>query len=63
MSCSLTIGTGTDLINDGGIQIEEDSAKNVLSSSSFGEESVECVIFDTNGFVGWHLAIRLNSVL
>jgi hypothetical protein len=35
----------------------------MFSSSSFTEESVECIITTTNGLVRWHLSIWLDSVL
>jgi hypothetical protein len=59
----LTIGSGADFVNDGGLEIEVDSAGHVLASSSLGEEGVESIITATNGFVGGHLAIRLDAVL
>jgi len=35
----------------------------VLAGTSLGEERVERVITSTDGFVAWHLTIRLNTVL
>ena len=59
----LSVGSGSDLINDGWLEIEEDASWDVLSSSGLGEEGVESIITSTNGFVGWHLTIWLDSVL
>jgi len=59
----LSVGAGSDLIDDGGLEIEEDAAGNVLASASLGEEGVEGIIATTNGLVRGHLAIRLNTVL
>jgi hypothetical protein len=59
----LSVGSGSDLINDGWLEIEEDASWDVLSSSSLGEEGVESIITTTNGFVGWHLTIWLDTVL
>ena len=59
----LSVGSGSDLIDDGGFEIEEDATGDVLSSSSFGEEGVEGIVATTDSLVGGHLAIRLNSVL
>ena len=59
----LTIGSGADFVNDGGLEIEVDSAGHVLASSSLGEEGVESIITTTNGLVGRHLTIRLDAVL
>jgi hypothetical protein len=59
----LAVGTGADLIDDGGLEINEDSAGDVLASAGLGEEGVEGVITITDGLVGGHLAIGLDSVL
>ena len=59
----LSVGSGSDLINNGWLEIEEDASWDVLSSSSLGEEGVESIITTTNGFVGWHLTIWLDTVL
>jgi len=58
----LAVGTGTDFINDGGFQIEEDSTGDVLASTSLGEEGVEGIISNTDGLVRGHLAVRLDAV-
>ena len=59
----LSVGTGSDLINNSWLKIEEDGSWDVLSSTSLGEEGVESVITTTDRFVGWHLTIWLNTVL
>jgi len=59
----LSVGSGSDLIDDGWLEIEEDASWDVLSSTSLGEEGVESIITTTDGFVGWHLTIWLDSVL
>ena len=59
----LAVGAGADLIDDGGLEIEEDGTGNVLASTSLREEGVESIVTTANGLVGWHLAIRLNTVL
>ena len=51
----LTVGTSADLIDDGGLQIDEDGAWDVLAGASFGEKGVERVITTTDGLVRWHL--------
>jgi len=58
----LSVGSGSDFIDNGGFQIEENSSGDVLSSSSFTEEGVEGIISSSDGFIGWHLSIRLDSV-
>ena len=47
----LSVGSGSDLINDGWLKIEEDGSWDVLSGTSLGEEGVESIITTTNGFV------------
>jgi hypothetical protein len=58
----LSVGSGSDFINDGWLQIQEDGSWDVLSSSGFGEESVEGIITSSDGLIGWHLTVRLDSV-
>ena len=59
----LSVGSGSDLIDNGWLEIEEDSSWDVLSSTSLGEEGVEGIITTTDGFIGWHLTIWLDTVL
>ena len=59
----LSVGSGTDLIDDGGLEIEEDGSGDVLAGTSLGEEGVESVVTTTDGLIGGHLTVRLNSVL
>jgi len=59
----LSVGTSSNLIDDGGLEIEEDASGDVLASTSLGEEGVEGIITTTDGFVRRHLTIRLDTVL
>jgi hypothetical protein len=59
----LSVSTGSDFIDDGWLQINEDSSWDVFAGTSFREKGVERVVAATNGFVAWHLSIRLDSVL
>jgi len=59
----LSVSSGADLIDDGGLEIEEDSAGDVLAGTSLGEEGVEGIVTATDSLIGGHLAIGLNSVL
>jgi len=59
----LSVGASSDLIDDGGLEIEEDSAGNVLASTSLGEEGVESVVTTTDGLIGRHLTVWLDTVL
>ena len=47
----LSVGSGSDLIDNGWLEIEEDGSWDVLSGTSLGEEGVESIITTTNGFV------------
>ena len=59
----LSVGSGSDLINDGWLKIEEDGSWDVLSGTSLGEEGVEGIITATDRLVGRHLTIRLDTML
>jgi len=59
----LSVSTSSDFVNNGWFEIEEDTSWDVFTSTSFTEESVESIITTTNGFVRWHLSVRLDSVL
>ena len=59
----LSVGSGSDLIDNGWLEIEEDGSWDVLAGTSLGEEGVESVVATADGLVGWHLTVRLDSVL
>jgi len=59
----LSVSSGSDLIDNCWLEIEEYSSWDVLTSTGFGEEGVESVITTTDGFIGWHLTVWLDSVL
>jgi len=59
----LAVSSSSDFIDDGGFQVDENSARNVLPGASLAEEGVEGIVSTADGFVRWHLAIGLNSVL
>jgi len=59
----LSVGSGSDLIDNGGLKIEEDGSGDVLTGTSLGEEGVESVVTTTDGLIGGHLTVRLDSVL
>ena len=59
----LPVGAGSDLVDDGGFEVEEDAAGDVLSSSGLAEECIEGIITASNGFVGGHLTVGLDAVL
>ena len=47
----LSVGTSSDLIDDGWLEIEEDTSGDVLAGTSLGEEGVESIITTTDGLV------------
>ena len=51
------------LTHNGGFQVNEDSARDMLARAGLAEEGVEGVVAATNGLVAGHLAIRLDAVL
>jgi hypothetical protein len=59
----LTVGTGSDLIDNGRFEIEEDATGNVLAGTSLGEEGVESIVATTDSLIGGHLTVGLNTVL
>jgi len=59
----LAVGASADLIDNGGLEIEEDAAGNVLAGTGLREEGVESIITATDGLVGGHLTVRLDTVL
>jgi hypothetical protein len=59
----LAVGTSSNFIDDSGFKINHNAARNVLASAGFREESVEGVIATSQGLVGRHLTVRLNTVL
>merc|ERR1719414_424641 len=59
----LPVGASPDLVNDGGLQVEEDSPWNVLPGASLAEEGGEGIILGLVSFHSRDLAIGLDSVL
>jgi len=58
----LSVGTGSDFVNNSWFQIEEDTSWDVLAGTGFREEGVEGIITTTDGLVRWHLTVRLDTV-
>jgi len=59
----LSVGSGSDLIDNGWLEIEEDSSWDVLASTSLGEEGVEGIVATADGLVRGHLAVGLDAML
>ena len=59
----LAVGSGSHLVDDGRLQVNEDGARHMLASTSLREESVEGIVTTSNRFVTGHLTIGLDAVL
>jgi hypothetical protein len=59
----LSVSTSSDFIKWSWFKIKENSSWNVLSGTSLGEKGVEGIVTTTDGLIGRHLTIRLNTVL
>jgi hypothetical protein len=59
----LAVCTGTNFVNDRGFEIQKDTAWDVFASTSFGEKRVERIVTTTDGLIGRHLTIRLDTML
>ena len=58
----LLVGAGSDFIDDGGFQVHEKGARDVLAGPRLAEERVERVVANALGLVGWHLSVGLDAV-
>ena len=59
----LAVGAGADLVDDGGLEVDKDAARDVLARAGLGEEGVERVVTAADGLVRRHLAVGGNAVL
>eukprot|EP00760_Papus_ankaliazontas_P018112 PhM_4_TR17429/c0_g1_i1/m.78134 len=59
----LAVRARADLVHDGGLEVEEHGAGDVLAGARLGEEGVEGIVLDADGLVGGHGAVRLDTVL
>ena len=51
----LTVSSGADLIDNGGLEIDEESTRNVFTGAGFAEERVEGIVPTADRLVRWHL--------
>jgi len=58
-----TIGASAHFVDHGGLEIDEDCARDVLALSSLGEEGVEGSIFFVGALVGGHHSVGEDSML
>ena len=56
----LAVGASADLIDDRGLEVNEDSSRDVFAGRGFREERVEGVVGDAHRVVGGHLTIGVN---
>lgn len=59
----LAVGATSDLVADGGLQVDVHRAGDVLAGAGLAEESVEGVVAPPDSLVSGHLAVRLDAVL
>merc|ERR1719474_129842 len=58
----LAIGSCANFINHCWLKINKDCSRYMLSSPGLREERIKRVISSSNGFIRWHLSIRLDSM-
>ena len=51
----MTVGSGPDFVDDGGLQIDEDGARDVFAGSGLAEKRVERVVASADGLIRGHL--------
>merc|ERR1719281_223399 len=59
----LAVGARAHLVHDGGLEVDEHAARDVLARAGLREEGVEGVVAAADGLVGGHLAVGLDAVL
>jgi len=59
----LPVGSGSHLVDDGWLQINENSPWHVFAGTSFREKGIEGVITTADSLIGRHLAVWLDAVL
>ena len=58
----LAVSTGADFIDDGGFEVEHNTAGDMLAGAGFGEKSIVSIIFNPNSLVRGHGTVRLNTM-
>merc|ERR1712080_461119 len=59
----LPVGSGPDLVDDSGLEVEKDGPRNMLAGAGFREEGGERVILWLSSFNSRKLTVRLDAVL
>lgn len=57
----LAVSSSPHLVDDGGLQVDENSPRDMLPGASFAEKRVKGVISASHCFVTGHLSIRLQK--
>lgn len=57
----LAVCSSPHFINHSGLEIYKHSTRDMLTSTSFTEKGVECIIPSANSLITWHLTIRLDK--
>jgi hypothetical protein len=57
----LTVHAGANLIDHGGLQIKENSTRNMLPCAGLREKRVEGIITTSSSLITGHLSIRLQT--
>ena len=58
----LPVSAGAHLLDNCGLKVNHHAPRDMFAYPGLREEGVENVITTPNGFVAWHLAIRLDAV-
>ena len=58
----LSVGSGSDFVDDGWFKVDEESSRHVLAGTGLAEECVEGIIGLSEALVRWHLPVWLDAV-
>merc|ERR1719183_1992896 len=59
----LTVRTSAHLVDHSWFEIDHHATRHMLSSTCFREEGVEGIVTTSDGFIAWHLPVRLDTML
>jgi len=59
----LSVSSSADFVTYGWFKVDQYGTWDVFSCTSFREKGVEGIVTTSDGFVGWHLTVWLNTVL
>lgn len=58
----LLVGSGSNLVDHSRLQVNKDSARDVLASASFRKEGGERIVNSIRRLLRWHGAVGLDAV-